>query len=66
MRAHRHDRLDPLLRMSLKERETDRRLKIAVVAAGIAFTFLALLVAPWVIPPTGIAAMFGYLRRRAT
>ncbi len=52
-------------RMSLKERETDRWLKVAVAVAAIAFSFLALLVAPWVIPPTWAAAVFGHLRRRA-
>lgn len=62
MRGPGQDDLDPMQRMALKERETDRRLKIAVVVASIAFAFLALLVAPWVLAATGIAA-FGYLRR---
>jgi hypothetical protein len=64
MRAHRNDDLDPMQRMALKERETERHLKMVVVYASIAFAFLALVVAPWVAATTGVAA-FGYLRLRA-
>lgn len=51
-------------RMELRERETDRRLKVAVVSAAILFNFLALLLAPWVVAATGLAAT-AYLRRAA-
>jgi hypothetical protein len=51
--------------MALTERETNRRIRIGLALFAPAFLTLALLLAPWVIPPTGIAAAFACLRRES-
>jgi hypothetical protein len=49
--------------MALRERETRRRIQVGMALFLPAFLVTVLLVAPWVIPPTGIAAAFAYLWR---
>ncbi len=49
--------------MALRERETRRRIQIGMAVFAPAFLVAALLLAPWVIPPAGIAAALAHLRR---
>jgi hypothetical protein len=50
-------------RMALRERETRRVLAIVLALFAMAFLTGVLLLAPWVIPSTGIAAVLAYLWR---